>query len=100
MSVSIPPRPMRRRVPQLVSVVAAAAVGLGLAATPAQAEVNQECVTRWAMYRAAMSEARFFLRAADRLDAAGNYEAADLATAEANFFIEQASNTLGTLGLC
>ncbi len=100
MDVSIPTRPRRRLALQLASVVAAAAVGLGLGTAPAQAEVNQECVTRWAMYRAAMSEARFFLRAADRLDAAGNYEAANLATSEANFFIAQASNAMDTLGLC
>ena len=100
MDISISTRPRRRLTLQLASVVAAAAVGLGLLATPAHAEVNQECVTRWAMYRAAMSEARFFLRAADRLDAAGNYQAADLATTEANFFIAQASSALDTLGLC
>ena len=100
MNVSIVTHPIRRRALQLASVVAAAAVGLVISAMPANAEVNESCVTRAHMFRAAMAEARFYFNAADSLEAAGNFASADLATAEANYYLEQASNAFSTLGLC
>jgi hypothetical protein len=50
------------------------------------------------MFRAAMNEARFWIGAADRLAAAGNYSSADLASAEADYYLGQASEALDAMG--
>lgn len=87
----------RRLVQGTAAVALTSAIGLGLGAAPANAAVHNPCATAWAVFRAHMNEARFWIRQADKLAAAGNESSANLATQEANFFLGQAEAALGNV---
>jgi hypothetical protein len=79
------------------AVIASSALGLGLGAAPASAMPNNPCATARAVFRAAMSEARFWIGAADTLAAAGNTASADAASNQASIFLSQAEGALGDM---
>jgi hypothetical protein len=92
------PRNLKRRlVLGGAAVAAAAAIGLGVGATPASAQRNDPCATARAVFRANMNEARFWLGAADQLAAIGNTAMADAATTEANYYMGLAEGALGEM---
>ena len=64
------------------------------AAEPAHAARNNACATARAIFKAQMSEARFWIGVADQFAAAGNEANANLASNEANFFLGQAQEAL------
>jgi hypothetical protein len=96
-----PSRRLKRRIALAsVAVAATSAIGLGVTAAPASAARHDTCATARAAFRAAMNEARFWLGAADRLDAAGNTSSANAATNEANYYLGQAESALGDMANC
>ena len=94
-----PAPPTRSRLRRVLlggaAVAATAAIGLGAAAAPASAARHNPCATAWAIFRAHMNEARFWLNAADQLADAGNFASAEQASIEANFFLGLAEGALG-----
>jgi hypothetical protein len=86
---------LRRVLLGSAAVAATATIGFGAAAAPASAAWNNPCATAWAIFRAHMNEARFWLGAADQLAGAGNDASAELATIEANHFLALAEGALG-----
>ena len=58
---------------------------------------NDACATARAIFRANMNEARFWIGAADKLATAGDDEAANLATNEANHFLDLAGKALNDI---
>ncbi len=94
-------RRLKRRIALAsVAVAATSAIGLGVTAAPASAARHDTCATARAAFRAAMNEARFWLGAADRLDAAGSTSSANAATNEANYYLGQAEGALGDMANC
>ena len=79
------------------TVVAAATLGAGLGAAPAEAKPKDACATARAIFRANMNEARFWIGAADRLAAAGNHTAANQANNQANYYLGLADGALATM---
>jgi hypothetical protein len=68
----------------------------GLAVVQSAAR-NDACATARAIFRANMNEARFWIGAADKLATAGDDEAANLATNEANHFLDLAGKALNDI---
>jgi hypothetical protein len=102
MTTTTTPRPSPRTRHRLrrvllggAAIAATATIGLGAAGAPAGAARNNPCATAWAIFRANMNEARFWLGAADQLAAAGNDASAEQASIEANHFLALAEGALG-----
>src|SRR5947209_15720499 len=91
-------RDLRRRLVVVGAAVAAtAAMAGGLTAAPASAMRNDPCRTARAAFRSAMNEARFWIGAADQLAAAGNESSANLASAEADYYLGLAGEALADM---
>ena len=90
-------RRMRRLVLGGTAIAATAAIGLGAAATPASAARHNPCATARATFRGYMNEARFWIGAADRLADAGQTASANLASAEAGYYLGLADGALGDM---
>jgi hypothetical protein len=82
--------------PAAIAALATTAA-LAVSATPASALPNNPCATARAEFRAAMNQARFWIGAADQLAAAGDMTGANQANDEANYYLGQAENALGTM---
>ena len=87
-----------RLAPPAAIAALAATAALAIPAAPASAMPNNPCATARAEFRAAMNEARFWIGAADRLAAAGDYTGANQANDEANYYLGQADSALADVG--
>jgi hypothetical protein len=86
-------RDLRQRIMQADAAVAAkSAAGMSLTAAPRMP--NNPCATAMRLFEADMTDARFWIGAADRLAAAGNEDSADMAMNEANHYLNQAEGHL------
>lgn len=79
----------------VVATLAAAAFAIPTAS--ASAEMHDPCATARAVFRAQMNEARFWIRAADRLAGAGLESSAQQATNIANQHLAQAEGALNDM---
>lgn len=77
-----------------VATLAATTLIIGLNATPASAQPI-DCANALHAFQIAMNQARFWIGAADRLAAAGDDAGAQRASAEANYYMDQAADALG-----
>jgi hypothetical protein len=82
---------------KFVPVIGAVLAFAITAAEPAHAARNNACATARAIFKAQMSEARFWIGVADQFAAAGNEANANLASNEANFFLGQAEAALNAM---
>ena len=82
---------------KFVPVIGAVLAFAITAAEPAHAARNNACATARAIFKAQMSEARFWIGVADQFAAAGNEANANLASNEGNFFLGQAEAALNAM---
>ena len=85
------------RLARPAAVAALAAAAFALPAASAGAEMHDPCATARAVFRAQMNEARFWIRAADRLAGAGLEGSAQQATDFANQHLAQADSALSDM---
>jgi hypothetical protein len=91
----------RRLMRGTAAVVATVALGLGLSAGTAAAEPKGGGGADCGPFHANMDDALSWIRAADRLEAAGDGAVADKASAKAEHSLEEAEGALGgTTGAC
>ncbi|GAA4659521.1 hypothetical protein [Kineococcus glutinatus] len=100
MRTSTSPARAPRRLLRAGAALSLAALGLAVAAAPASAARHDSCATARAVFRAQMNEARFWLNAADTLAAGGNTASAAAATAEAEYYMGLANESLGEMEGC
>lgn len=89
-------RPRGRRMSRALLAVATAVTLGAIGTAPAHAEPRNACSDRMNAFRAAMNEARFWLRAGDRLETAGSWESANAAGEQAAYYLGIAQSELAS----